>query len=192
MALHMLDARARPPARRASSTCSTSTSTTIRSRFSAPADALHHHPARPARPAGASAGLRRSRSAPVVSISDSQRRPMPQARLGAHDPSRAAGGPAVAATVERRAILPSSAASRRRKRVDRAIGIAAALRPAAQDRGQDRSAWITSTSSTRSSRSSSLPRRLYRRDRRSPEIRLPGRRHRRCSARSPGPSRSAS
>ena len=46
-----------------------------------PADAVRHDAARPARSARAPAGLRRHfRSLPVVSISNAQRRPLPQAR----------------------------------------------------------------------------------------------------------------
>ena len=53
----------------------------------------------------------RSLHAPVVSISDAQRRPVPQAHWMRDRPSRPAGGPADAAAGASRPISPSSAAS---------------------------------------------------------------------------------
>ena len=53
--------------------------------------------------------------APFVSISDSQRRPIPQPELGAHGAARHAGEPADAAAGEAGICSPSSAAFRRRK-----------------------------------------------------------------------------
>ena len=54
-------------------------------------------------------------SIPVISISNAQRRPVPQANWVAHHPSRPAGKPADAAAGEARAISRCSAASRRKK-----------------------------------------------------------------------------
>ena len=107
-----------------------------------PAHAVRDHAARPARPAGAAAGVRhlpatcrwcRSRNA--------QRRPLPQAQLRRHRASRPAGGPADAAAGEPRAISPSSAASRRR----RARTAPSASPAPAASRSRSRPRWTRST-----------------------------------------------
>ena len=137
-ALHMTmleQVRARP---RSSTSC-ISISTTIRSRCSR---ASRRRSSRRCTAGSICRSIsrcsRRFRRLPVISISNSQRRPVPQAGLGPHGPPRPARASAHAAADEADAILRFSAASRRRKRVDRAIRIAAALRAAAQDRGQGR------------------------------------------------------
>ena len=76
-----VDARARPPARRRIRRPAFSSRLLSVLAVLAPVDAVRHDAARPARPARASAGVRHvHRSVPVVSISNAQRRPLPQAR----------------------------------------------------------------------------------------------------------------
>ena len=81
-----------------------------------PVDAVRDHAARPARSAGAPACVLDLLDIPVVSISDSQRRPVPHARWVAHDSSRPAGTTVDAAAGASLLISPSLAASRRKRR----------------------------------------------------------------------------
>ena len=80
----------------------------------------------------------RFRDVPAVSISDTQRQPLPQANWVTHDPSRPAGKPADAASRRSRSYLAFLGRISPEKRVDRAIAIAGSGRAAAQDRRQGR------------------------------------------------------
>ena len=161
------DAGARAPARTATSISCTSISTTIRSRCS-PASRR-----RSSRRCMAGSICRstsrcstRSPSVPVVSISNAQRRPLPQARWvrTIHH-----GLPERLLTPQ--PVKPSYFAFLGRiapeKRVDRAIRIARALRHPAQDRRQGRHAPTATITSEKIVRCSIMHRRrIYRRDQR--------------------------
>ena len=150
--------------------------------------------ARPARPAGPAAVLsRRSREMPLVSISDSQRRPMPAVNWVGTVHSRPAARPAAVLAASRQAtISPSSAASRRRSgptapsRSRARAGLP--LKIAAKVDNVDRAYWTTVIEPL-----------VARHDRvefigeidETREGGLPRQRARRCSSRSTGPSRSA-